>query len=241
MKPIEQCLHTGVGVDIQVHERESIARQELLDTQCACRMTRADQYYIALVSSHERHPTQDKRTHEQLAQSRVSLHHCAQLIVRDREHLAVRAHTCPNEAANTAQSAHLAGKTTRLGDDEELLLPLHGEPHDFDAAGENDEQIAVPIAGLREDLALVDGNSSSVGDEPGDLCGGQCRECLLPAFAERIGRRGARTWGFCIHTASGYRQRQANASRTLPPAERLAWTGSLAGRIAGPWCLPISR
>src|SRR6185437_9059641 len=73
MKPIEQRLHTAVAFNIEVDVRVGVARQELLHTQRARGVPRADQNDISLLRGDKGYAPQDECAHEQLAQHRVRL------------------------------------------------------------------------------------------------------------------------------------------------------------------------
>jgi hypothetical protein len=58
------------------------------------------------------------------------------------------------------------------------LFAAHARPHDFDAALKYDEQVAVPLAGLDQDLAMPRFHAPAVLFDARELGGSQHRKCL---------------------------------------------------------------
>ena len=72
----------------------------------------------------------------------------------DGEYLTLLPNPCPHHAGRAAQRAHLAGEVIRRVHDDEFFA-RESRPHDLNAAGENDHQVAIAPAGLDQHFALV--------------------------------------------------------------------------------------
>ena len=83
VKAIEQLLHVGLAVQVDVRVRMPVTRQELLHAQRRRRMRRSDQHRVAEPREDQLHPAEDERPHENLAQLRVGLDQPQHLLARE--------------------------------------------------------------------------------------------------------------------------------------------------------------
>ena len=88
MKAVQQLLHVGVAVEIDVGVRMAVARQELFDAKRSSAMIRPDEHDVAEPVRDQLHPAQDEGAHDQLAEFAVGLHERQQLFTIQLDHFA---------------------------------------------------------------------------------------------------------------------------------------------------------
>src|SRR5215475_2895083 len=71
---IQQFLHVGVAVKVDVRIWVSVAGQELFDAKCPCAIARPDDRNISKSMSDQLHSAEDEGSHKDIAQLAVGLH-----------------------------------------------------------------------------------------------------------------------------------------------------------------------
>ena len=179
VKALEQLAHRRIAVDVQVHIRIAVAREELLQTQRARRAGGPEQHDVAAARGHQRHTPQNESTHEQFAELRVGLHDGAQVGIVDRKNFTAFAHAHAHHRTDAAQGAHVSGKTSRTVNHDQAL-PRQGGLNHFNTSRQNHEH-GQPIAGLSQDLAVFGLQLVAMGAQARNLHGVQARKHLCAA------------------------------------------------------------
>ena len=143
-------LDTRVFFHLEVDVRLAIAGEELANPQGRRGMGRSDQDSVASVVGDQRHPAEDERAQEDLAQLGIGLDHPPQRVRRHLQGLAVLAHPAANQGPAPGQDARLSGELARSVD-RDRLLPAVDQVDDLHLAGNDDVEIA-------RGLALVEQN-----------------------------------------------------------------------------------
>ena len=143
-------LDARVFFHLEVDVRLAIAGEELANPQGRRGMGRSDQDSVASVVGDQRHPAEDERAQEDLAQLGIGLDHPPQRVRRHLQGLAVLAHPAANQGPAPGQDARLSGELARSVD-RGRLLPAVDQVDDLHLAGNDDVEIA-------RGLALVEQN-----------------------------------------------------------------------------------
>src|SRR5678816_2517001 len=88
LEMIQQLLHAGVAVEIDVRVGLRVACQELLDTQRVGAMLRAEQHQAAEPLGDQLDAAEYERTHDQLAEVSACLYESRELTAIQLDHLA---------------------------------------------------------------------------------------------------------------------------------------------------------
>ena len=155
VEAVQHHLHAGIGLDVLVGERLTVAAEEFLDVLGAARMARPEQHHVVAVLGRQRHPPQDEGAHQDLAQLRVALHQRAQVVAIDGDDRAVGGDARAHQAAPRRQHVDLAGELPGAVDDDRLLA-IADRPHDLDRARQHHEEARVLLAHLDQHLARAD-------------------------------------------------------------------------------------
>jgi hypothetical protein len=87
VEAIEQLLDADLLVEVHKRVGIPVPREEFLDAQRARAMSRADEHRVAKAARHQRHPPQDKRPHDDVAEVGVGLYQAQQLIASQLDQL----------------------------------------------------------------------------------------------------------------------------------------------------------
>ena len=188
-EPIEQRLHVGITVKVDVRIRMNVACQELLDTECPGAMSRADEDRIAESACDQLHPAKDERAHQDLADLGVGLHDRKQAFTIQLAHFARFAHLRPQQGTAAGEHVHFARKLAGTMHCHEFFARSRWA-NDLDLARDDEEKGAAgspasnrtsprrvdrrcPCATTRATCAGVSlGNIRSAGDFPlNGICG----------------------------------------------------------------------
>jgi hypothetical protein len=163
VEPIEQRLHVGVLVEIQILVRVSIARQEVADAQRVGRVHRSDQRRVPDAARHQLDAAQDERAHEDLAQLGVGLYERDDLLARQLDHLAVFARADREHPAASGDHVHFAGELSRrLDRDDDVAGRAVASAHDLEDTRLHQVEMDRRVAGVHQDLAGPHGARAAV-------------------------------------------------------------------------------
>ena len=152
MELVEQRLHVGVALDVDVPERVPVPGEELLQAERRRGVPRADDDRVAVPAREEPHAPQDERAHEDLAELGVGLHERAELRVLDAQARAGAAARARTSERRRCEHAHLAGELAGPVD-RDGLLDRSARMDDLDLAFEDDEERDVLVPLVEEELA----------------------------------------------------------------------------------------
>ena len=154
VKAIEELLHPGVAIEIDVGIGMTVPGQELLDPQRAGAMVRADEDDVAEAAGDELAAAQDEGAHQDLAELAVGLHQRQQPLALDLDHFPVLGAAQPHQAAAAREHVDFAGEVAgRVHDDE--LVAGRGRAHHVQRAARDDEERRVGAPDFEQDLAAA--------------------------------------------------------------------------------------
>ena len=190
-------------------------------------MPGTDENQAAVALSDERHPPQNERAHEDLAELEVPLHEGAQMLAVDNDDRPVAERPAPDEGAARGQHVDLARELAGPVDDHDLVVAID-RPHDLHGALEDDEEAGVLLAELEQHLAGAEAPSLAERGDAGELRRREPGEHLIAAAQIRVthviggGAAPAAARSFTIHPRICVR---VDNHPTLPVMT--AWLGSL--------------
>jgi hypothetical protein len=88
VKPVEQVLHVGVMVEIDIGVGIAVAREKFLDAQRPGAVIGTEEHHVAETARDQFHAPQDERAHDNFAQLGIGLHQRQQLLAVEFDHLA---------------------------------------------------------------------------------------------------------------------------------------------------------
>ncbi len=186
-EPLEQVLHSLVGLDVEVRVRTAVAREELANPQRVPRVARAHQDRVALPVRDEEGAPLQERAQEEIAQLGVRLHHREQRLPPQREHLAILSGARLHHRGVAEDQVHVAGELAGTLDGDRFLAPGQ-RLHDLDASREDHVEVDPGRADLPEHLVPPDGPALSALRDARDLRVVQLRE--QPVAISCLGHRG---------------------------------------------------
>jgi hypothetical protein len=191
VETVEQGLHAGIAIEIDVGVRMAVAGQELFDSKGVRIVARSDEHGIAEPVGDQLHAAEDEGSHEDVAQLAGGLHQRQQIPAGDLDDFARLARAHAEEPPAAGEHIGFAGELTPSMDGHQLLGGA-GPPDDLDVARGNDEEPLALIAGLGEHLTVRDVPCPSVRRDARDLLRGQRGKHMIDVRGdgERDGRSG---------------------------------------------------
>jgi hypothetical protein len=154
LEAIQQHLHVGVAVEVEVGIGMRIAGEEFLHPQRSGAVIRANDDGIADSLRDELHAAQDESPHEDLADLGVGLHQRQQVFAAHLDHFTGLADTGPHQRAAPGEHVDLARKLPRA-EQGEPLFPARGGSEDLDLSRGDEKEGRHRIAGLVQHLAAL--------------------------------------------------------------------------------------
>jgi hypothetical protein len=111
---IEQVLHVGIAVHVDIGDRIAVARQKRPEAQRVKRVSGADQYNVAGAVRDALCSPENERPQKYLPQFGIGLHQAPQVGARNFDQFAGFAHTCPYETAAPRKQVDSSGEAARL-------------------------------------------------------------------------------------------------------------------------------
>src|SRR5438132_2779140 len=182
-------------------------------------MGRSDHDSVASVVGDQRHPAEDERAQEDLAQLGIGLHHLPQRVRRHLQELAVLAHPAANQGPAPGQNGRLSGELARSVEDRDRLLPAVDQVNDLHLAGDDDVEIARDVALVEQDGPARDAPALTALAQPLDLLGRQPRKHLRAALPKVVCHGSPAS----ARTNYGDRWQQCEKGWGEPPIRTLPW------------------
>ena len=181
MKSVEQRLHLGVALDLEVGVGVAIAGEKLPQPQRVGRMARPEKHHVGVFIGYQCNPTQDERAHEQLAQLRVGLHDLPQFVGVECGYGAALADANARQGNTAFQGTHLAAEVAG-GQQVDRFPADRGVQENLETAGQYDEYVAGARSQLQQNLTRAGLDAPAVRLEPRHLRRCELREHLLAAL-----------------------------------------------------------
>ena len=225
LEAIEEHLDARVFFYVEAGVWLAIAREELANPQGRRGMARSDQDSVALVVGDQRHPAEDERAQEDLAQLGIGLHHLPQRVRRHLQELAVLAHPAANQGPAPGQNGRFSGELARSVEDCDRLLPAVDQVNDLYLAGNDDVEIARGVALVEQDGSARDAPALTALAQPLDLLGRQPRKHLIAALKVLC-------HGSPASARSNYGDRRRRVQRGVPHPQAASSRSLRAARAA---------
>ena len=177
VKTIEQFLSAGIGIEIDISVRMSVAGKKLAQTQGLGGVARAHQNNVSLPPIDQRNPPQNEGTHENFAELLISGDQSSQIIAAHFQKFASLSHAAPRQARPARDHRDFPGELARPMLDDQALA-LQTRLHDFQASRQQHEKRDIAVARLKQNVADFHFPNFAGGTNTIDLVGSENRESL---------------------------------------------------------------
>ena len=177
VKTVEQFLSAGIGIEIDVGVRMSVAGEKLAQTQRLGRVPGAHQNNVSPALVDQRNPPQNEGTHEDFAEFRISGDESSQIIAAHFQKFAGLTYAAPYEAPAARDHRDFSGEFARPMLNDQLLAP-QVRLDDFQASREQHEKRNVAVTRLKQDVANFHFPNLAGRTNTVDLVGGKYRKSL---------------------------------------------------------------
>lgn len=152
MKMVQEGLHVGIAIEIDIGVRVPIARQKFFDAQRIRRMTRAHHRDIPKTLGKQFCSPKDKRAHQDFTEFCVGLDQSQHVLAADFDDITGLAGSYAVECPTARKRVHLASELSWRHSRDECFAST-GRTYCFQFTGDDDENRYVPITLLDEDLS----------------------------------------------------------------------------------------
>src|SRR5688572_33370083 len=156
-----------------------VAGEKLLHAERTRAVRRPDDDDIPGTARHQLHPSQEERTHQDLAELRVGLHEAKELLAIDLDDVAGLTGAQPDDRRTTLDRAALPGELAGTMDHHQRVA-VALRPQHVDFAADHDEERHGGIADLHEHFAMGHRSAATMRRHSRHLSRGQRGEHMLP-------------------------------------------------------------
>ena len=162
---VEQGLDVLLRIEIDVHERMSVPRQELSQAQRSGAVCRAKKHGIAVAASDELGATQDERAHHDLADLALELEHAKHLVAIEHDDFSVFVRADTHERRPSGEQVGFSGELSGANDlNDGFAVVRHAQ--DLHRAAHDHKAGWMLIARLHQRLTAPHRAACPVGCEP---------------------------------------------------------------------------
>ena len=193
VKMIQQVLVSGVRIKVNIRVRMPVAGKKFAQAQGLGGVPRAEKNHIASAAVDQFQASQNKGTHENLAELRVAGHQRTQIVVAHFQEFSIGSDAPAHQAEPAGNHCYLSGEAAGfMGHNGAFSLTVR--LHNFHAAGEQHEEWNVAITWLKQNFAGLYFSQLAQRADAVNLMLVQNGKSVTPNICGQFGVNWAKTW-----------------------------------------------